>query len=88
MNSQPTQGTIRRSIDVGPAMGQVSSVTYWLRQGYFANEDEARGAFRLAYQQGLDGMGTSIAAWMGLNTEEFDAWMCRDELPRGGVFKK
>lgn len=64
-------------------MFQVSTARSWHRAGHFANEDEARGAFKLAYQQGLDGMGKSIAEWMGLTTTEYDAWMRDDALPRG-----
>ena len=63
-------------------MGQVSPVGYWYKHGHFKNEDEARGAFRLAYQQGLDGMGKSIQEWMGLSEAEFDAWMRDDALPK------
>lgn len=42
----------RRKIDVGPGMHQVSSVMYWYQAGHFANDEKARGAFKLAYQQG------------------------------------
>lgn len=76
-----TQASIRSGVDVGPKMGEVSPVAYWHRNGHFKNEDEARGAFRLAYQQGLDGMGTSIQGWMGLTEDEFDAWMRTGALP-------
>lgn len=71
----------RRGIDVGPTMSQVSSVVYWYKAHHFQNEDQARGAFHLAYQQGLDGMGTSIAQWMGLTDEEYTAWMRNESLP-------
>lgn len=77
-----TQKEKRRGIDVGPHMNQVSSVAYWYKQGHFSNEDEAMGAFRLAYQQGLDGMGKSIQEWMGLSKEEFGAWMRNNALPK------
>ncbi len=77
-----TQKEMRKSIDVGSGRGQVSSVAYWHKNGHFQNQDEARGAFRLAYQQGLDGMGTSIQEWMGLNEKEFDDWMRNDGLPK------
>ena len=77
-----TQKDKRRGINVGPKIEQVSSATYWYRAGHFANDDEARGAFRLAYQQGLDGMGTSIAEWMGLTDTEYDAWMRNASLPK------
>jgi hypothetical protein len=36
-------------------MGQVSSVKYWFHHHHFRNDDEARGAFELAHQQGLMG---------------------------------
>lgn len=77
-----TQKKIRHGIDVGPAMNQVSPVSYWYKNGYFESDEEAHGAFRLAYQQGLDGMGNSIAEWMGLSNEEYNAWMRNYELPR------
>lgn len=76
-----TQREKRRGIDIGEGMKQVSSVNYWYKHGHFQNDNEARGAFRLAYQQGLDGMGESIAKWMGLSKEEYDAWMRNDEIP-------
>lgn len=82
------QKEIKRGIDVGSGFHQVSHAKYWFRYGHFKNEDEARGAFRLAYQQGLDGMGKSIAKWMGLTEREFASWMRDDSLPTGGkVFK-
>lgn len=65
----------RQRIDIGPAMGQVSPVVYWYNGGHFTNDDEARGAFRLAYQQALDGMGASMHEWMGLTAAQFDLWM-------------
>jgi hypothetical protein len=77
-----TQAEKRRGIDVGPGLTQVSTAAYWYQGGQFMNDDEARGAFRLAYQQGLDGMGTSIAEWMGLTDEQYHAWMREDALPK------
>ena len=79
--NRPPQAEHRREIDVGPGMHQVSPARYWYDAGHFRNEDEARGAFRLAYQQGLDGMGTSTAEWMGMNSAEFNAWMQSDAVP-------
>ncbi len=76
-----TQRERRQSIDIGPRMGQVSPVMYWYKNGHFKNDDQARGAFELAYQQAMDGMGRSIPEWMGLNDAEFDAWMRNGELP-------
>jgi hypothetical protein len=70
-----------RSVAVGPSLSEVSPVAYWYKHGHFKNEHEARGAFRLAYQQGLDGMGESVAAWMGLTISEYDAWMRDETLP-------
>jgi len=60
---------------------QVTTVAQWYRTGLFNSEEEARGAFRLAHQQGLDGMGTGVSAWMGLNEQEYDSWMRDDSLP-------
>lgn len=76
-----TQKEKRQTIDVGPTFSQVSPVSYWYKHGHFKNEDEARGAFRLAYQQGLDGMGKSIQTWMGLTEEEYSKWMKDNSLP-------
>jgi transcriptional regulator with XRE-family HTH domain len=76
-----TQKDHRQLVDVGSNMNQVSSVMYWYKDGHFKTEDEARGAFMLAYQQGLDGMGKSIRQWMGLTTEQYDAWLRDDSLP-------
>ncbi len=76
-----TQKEHRQQIDVGSTMKQVSPVMYWYKNHHFKNDDEARGAFKLAYQQGLDGMGKSISEWMGLTPEQYDAWMRDDSLP-------
>jgi len=77
----PTQKEHRRRIDVGPGFHQVSPVASWYRGGHFRNDDEARGAFTLAYQQGLDGMGASIQEWMGLSEAEYAAWTRDNSLP-------
>jgi hypothetical protein len=82
VNSSLTQGEMRRGVDVGSAMKQVSPAMYWYKAQYFKNDDEAKGAFRLAYQQGLDGMGVSVAQWMGLSNAEFSAWMRDEALPK------
>ncbi len=79
--TQPTQKDHRRSVRVGPTIADVSPAAYWYRADFFKNEDEAQGAFRLAHQQGLDGMGESVAAWMGLTADEYDAWMRNNTLP-------
>ena len=60
---------------------RLTSAAYWYQHGHFKNDDEARGAFKLAYQQGLDGMGESIQIWMGLTTAEFNDWMRTKKLP-------
>jgi len=44
-----TQKEKRKNIEVGPLMSEVSPVSYWYKNGRFKNEDEARGAFFLAY---------------------------------------
>ncbi len=77
------QNEKRQGDDVGSALSQVCPVADWYRNGYFKNEEEARGAFILANQQGLDGMGESISKWMGLSDAEFNSWMKDDSLPRG-----
>lgn len=77
-----TQREHRRGVDVGPTMAQVSPVVYWYRAKHFKNEDATQGAFELAYQQGLDGMGESIQQWMGLTDEEYSAWMRDQSLPK------
>ncbi len=74
------QRGMKQNIEIG-GWG-VSTAKFWQKNGHFKNEDEARGAFRLAYQQGLDGMGKSIAEWMGLTSEEFDLWMKRESVPK------
>jgi len=77
-----TQREKRQGVKVGPGMFEVSPVSYWYKNDHFNNDDEARGAFMLAYQQGLDGMGKSIQEWMGLSSDEYEAWMRNDELPK------
>lgn len=48
----------------------VSTVAWWYQKGLFRNEDEAMGAFKLAYQQGMDGLGPSVEAWIGADWRE------------------
>lgn len=62
-------------------MCQVGTVAGWYRAGSFDNDDEARGAFRLAFLQGLDGLGPTIEEWMGLSPGEFEAWVRDEALP-------
>lgn len=81
IDSRASQASIKKSIDIGPELSQVSPVVYWYRNNHFVNDDEARGAFRLAYQQGLDGMGRSIPEWMGLTEKEYYGWLKNEELP-------
>jgi hypothetical protein len=76
------QRDVRRKLAVGPGMHEVSSVSYWYKYGHFKNEDEARGAFKLACQQGNDGMGENVREWMGLTVEEFKSFMQHDALPK------
>lgn len=71
----------RQRIDVGPKMFQVAPVAHWYKYGHFKNEERAQGAFEIAYQQGMDGMGASVSTWMGLTEEEFDTWMRNGTLP-------
>lgn len=76
------QRDIKRRIAVGHGMNQVSPASYWYKHGHFKNKDEVRGAFKLAYQQGMDGMGKSVQEWMGMNAEEFDSFMRHDAIPK------
>lgn len=76
-----SQGEHRRSIDVGPGMFQVTPVSRWYRLGRYSTWEEAHAAFALAYQQGCDGMGTSVAGWMGLTEEEFEEYFRDRGLP-------
>jgi len=80
-SGKDSQRARRRGIDIGAGLTQVSPAMYWYRHGHFRSDDEARGAFRLAHQQGLDGLGPSTQAWMGMTDEEFAAWMREDALP-------
>ena len=77
-----SQKEIRSVVNVGPNIGQVSTVSYWYKHGHFSTEDEAKGAFKLAYQQGLDGMGVNIQEWMGLSASEYDDWVRFEGLPK------
>ena len=76
------QRDIKRKIAVGHRMNQVSPASYWYKHGHFKNKDEARGAFKLAYQQGMDGMGKSVQEWMGMTAEEFNLFMRHDAIPK------
>jgi hypothetical protein len=76
-----TQRQMRQGIVVDGGLRDVTSVASWYRAGHFKSTEAAAGAFELAYQQAMDGMGKSIAAWMGLTEPEFDAWMRHKTLP-------
>lgn len=71
----------RQAIDVGPGMYQVSPVGYWWKHGHYTVE-QAQGAFALAYQQGMDGMGRSVSQWMGITEEELGDWIRDKRLPQ------
>lgn len=79
--SKITQREMRHGIVVDRGLRDVGSVTWWYRQGHFKSNEAAAGAFELAYQQGMDGMGKSVAAWMGMTEAEFDEWMRNNVLP-------
>lgn len=70
-----TQRKKRRGVAVS---GELITVAAWYQCGHFRNDEQARGAFELAYQQGMDGAGRSVREHMGLTDEEFCAWM-RDQ---------
>lgn len=53
----------------------------WRRNGLFPTEEGAVGAFELAYQQALDGLGASVEDWMGLSAPEYRAWFLHGTLP-------
>lgn len=72
----------RKPSTVGVGAHAICTVVYWYRAGRFKTDEEARGAFMLAYQQGMDGMGAAPADWMGMTDDEYDAWMRADALPR------
>jgi hypothetical protein len=77
-----TQREIRQGVDVGSGLMAVSPVAYWYKAGHFETEEAARGAFELAYQQGMDGMGKSVEEWMGLSDTEYTAWRQDGSLPK------
>jgi hypothetical protein len=76
-----TQREMRQGIEIGGGLLDVTSVTGWYRAGHFQTDEAAAGAFELAYQQGMDGMGKSIAAWMGMTESEYNDWMRNKTLP-------
>lgn len=76
-----TQREMRQGIIVDGGLMDVSSVTYWYRFGHFGSEEAAVGAFELAYQQAMDGMGKSIESWMGMTEAELNEWRENKTLP-------
>jgi hypothetical protein len=66
---------------IGARLDQLTSVIGWYREGFFTNDDELRGALKLAYQQAQDGMGDSVPGWMGLTRYEFNEWFPYGTLP-------
>lgn len=72
---------MRQGIVVDGGLRDVSSVAWSYRQGHFKSEEAAAGAFELAYQQGMDGMGKNVAAWMGMTETEYNEWMRHKTLP-------
>jgi hypothetical protein len=79
--TKTTQRQMRQGIAVDDGLTSVVSVASLYRAGYFPSEEAAMGAFLLACQQGLDGMGKSIGEWMGLTETEYDSWMRDKALP-------
>ncbi|CAN7747843.1 hypothetical protein [Duganella sp. LjRoot269] len=79
--TKTTQRQMRQGIVVDGGLRDVTSVTSWYRAGHFKSTEAASGAFELAYQQAMDGMGKSISAWMGMTESEFDVWMRHKTLP-------
>lgn len=77
-----TQKEHRQSIKVGPHFDSVSPAMYWYRGGHFENDDQAKGAFELAYQQALDGMGKTPWEWMGMTSAEYSNWVGTRTLPK------
>lgn len=63
------------------ALNTLSTVTGWYRANHFASEEQARGAFELAWQQYLDGCGYSAEQWTGMTEDEIKAWVSHGELP-------
>lgn len=79
--SKISQREIRQGVVVDGGHMDVSSVTSWYRADHFKSEEAAAGAFELAYQQAMDGMGKSIESWMGMTEAEFNEWIRNKTLP-------
>jgi len=81
----PEQSKIRAAVTVGDGVNdgfsEMTTAKSWWMRGHFDNPAEARGAFKLAHQQGLDGMGKGVAHWMGLTESEFSVYMRKSKLP-------
>jgi hypothetical protein len=76
-----TQREMREGIAVDGSFTDVISVTSLYRARFFKSDEAAMGAFELACQQGLNGMGKSIGEWMGMTEAEYDDWMREKKLP-------
>src|SRR5271166_1885722 len=75
------QSAAKADVKVDGGFLDVSSARFWWEAEHFDSPSEARGAFKLAYQQGMDGMGSSPQEWMGLDEKAFGAWMRNGALP-------
>lgn len=65
------------------------TVMFYYRKGCFKTDDQAKGAFELAYQQAMEDMSKSFEESMGLSEKEFDNWMRYGAIPmRNGVVPK
>lgn len=71
------QASINRSAG-GP--GVSTFYGFFMNSDLFENEDEARGALKLANQQGLDGMGGSVTQWVGYDSHPAGDLPKRDRL--------
>lgn len=76
-----TQREMRQGVAVDGGLTDIMSVTSWYRADHFKTAEAAAGAFELAYQQGMDGMGRSVASWMGMTDAEYDEWIRNGTLP-------
>lgn len=78
MGSQRLENAIMRL----PLPKIVTTVRALWMSGHFKSEDEARGAFEYAENQGQEGMGDAGARdWMGLTRDEWNSWKHSRTLP-------
>ena len=75
------QSAAKAGVKVDGGFLDVTSARAWWEAEHFDSPAEARGAFKLAYQQGMDGMGSSPRQWMGLSEKAFNTWMRSGALP-------